>query len=75
MTGSPQSASEQRSTVCCICDGPSPLETSKTDERGKPVHEDCYVRRTISRFRLASGRPATPRNWTSSRVEWPLPQY
>lgn len=50
MTGSAQYAS-QRVIVCCICGGPVPLETSKTDERGKAVHEECYVRKTISRFR------------------------
>ena len=41
MTGSAQYAS-QRVIVCCICAGPVPLETSKTDERGKAVHGDSY---------------------------------
>jgi hypothetical protein len=31
---------------CSICDEPVELETAKTDEDGKPVHEDCYIRRT-----------------------------
>jgi hypothetical protein len=53
MTGSIQSASRQ-SIVCCICAVPLPLETSKTDEHGTGVHEECYVRKTISRFRTAS---------------------
>ncbi len=75
MTGSPQSASNHRSNVCVICAGPIRLETSKTDERGRAVHEDCYVHRTISRFRVANGNPATSGNWTSSRAEWPLLQY
>jgi two-component sensor histidine kinase len=28
---------------CCICNSPVPLETSKTDEHGQAVHEECYV--------------------------------
>jgi len=38
---------------CCICAAPILLETSKTDERGEAVHEECYVRKTIRRFRTA----------------------
>jgi hypothetical protein len=29
--------------VCSICDRPVKLETSKTDERGRSVHEGCYL--------------------------------
>ena len=53
MTGSAQDAS-QPSLVCTICAIPIPLETSKTDENGKAVHEECYVRKTISQFRRGS---------------------
>lgn len=28
---------------CSICGNPVQLETSNTDERGKAVHEGCYV--------------------------------
>jgi len=28
---------------CCICNDPVPLETSKTDEYGQALHEECYV--------------------------------
>ena len=28
--------------LCAICSRPVPVETSKTDSDGKPVHEDCY---------------------------------
>ena len=66
MTGSAQYAS-QPGIVCCICAGPIALETSKTDERGKAVHEECYVRKTISRFRTASA-VHFPENWLSSIV-------
>jgi hypothetical protein len=34
-----------RSPKCNICNEPVELKTSKTDENGKTVHEDCYVRR------------------------------
>ncbi len=50
MTGSAQS-SPQRRLACCICAGPVPLETSKTDPYGKAVHEECYARQMISKFR------------------------
>ena len=50
MTGSAQDASHQ-SLVCTVCTMPISLETSKTDENGKAVHEECYVRKTISQFR------------------------
>jgi len=49
MTGS-----AQQSLVCCICSSPLPLETGHTDEHGRAVHEECYVRRTISSFRIGS---------------------
>jgi hypothetical protein len=29
--------------TCNICNKPVTLETSKTDEHGKAVHEGCYV--------------------------------
>lgn len=51
MTGSAQYASPQ-GLVCCICAQPVSLETSKTDERGNAVHEECYVRKIIRKFRL-----------------------
>jgi hypothetical protein len=53
MTGSAQRAS-QPSLVCCICNSALPLETGNTDEHGRAVHEECYVRKTISRFRIGS---------------------
>jgi hypothetical protein len=29
--------------VCSICNRPVKLETSRTDEHGKAVHEGCYL--------------------------------
>jgi len=34
--------------VCSICKEPIRLETSKTDENGESVHEDCYIKRLIA---------------------------
>jgi hypothetical protein len=31
------------SPICYLCKLPVILERSKTDEAGKPVHEECYV--------------------------------
>jgi len=39
-------ASEQTTTLvvpCGICDKAVSLTTAKIDERGGPVHEECYV--------------------------------
>ncbi len=52
MKGSAQHAARP-GIVCCICAASIPLENSKTDESGEAVHEHCYVRQTISRFRAA----------------------
>jgi len=56
MTGSARPPSHP-SLRCSICAAPVPLETSKTDEHGKAVHEECYVRTTISRFRASAVPP------------------
>lgn len=37
---------------CPICDKPVPLESAKTDEDGKAIHEDCYV--SALKFKLKS---------------------
>ena len=66
MTGSTRSRS-QRNITCCICAGPMALETSNTNERGESVHEECYVRKTISKFKTA-GVVHLSDNWFSSTV-------
>jgi anti-sigma regulatory factor (Ser/Thr protein kinase) len=38
----------QRFPSCCICNSPVLLETSKTDEEGQAVHEECYVQNLCS---------------------------
>jgi hypothetical protein len=59
MTSS-QNFATRRSVLCSICARHVELESSKTDERGKAVHENCYVRRTIGAFRMAKEEAAEP---------------
>lgn len=35
-------------TSCPICHEPVSLERCKTDEDGRAIHEDCYVRKICS---------------------------
>jgi hypothetical protein len=39
-----------RPVLCVLCDQPVKLETSKTDEDGRAVHDECY-------FAKLSGKP------------------
>jgi len=41
-------APSKAGAVCVICGDPVALESSKTDEHGRAVHEDCYVNITIA---------------------------
>jgi len=34
--------------LCPICNKPLQLETSKTDENGRAVHEECYIKRLLA---------------------------
>jgi hypothetical protein len=34
--------------LCSVCGKPVPLETAKTDDQGKLVHEECYFSNTQS---------------------------
>jgi anti-sigma regulatory factor (Ser/Thr protein kinase) len=43
MTASSIPRDPQRLPSCCFCNSPVLLETSKTDEEGQAVHEECYV--------------------------------
>ena len=66
MTGVAHSASRQ-SLFCCICNFSVSLETCNTDERGSPVHEQCYVNETV--LRLKMGEVVRVReNWLNSMV-------
>ena len=60
MTGS---ATKRAAIVCSICSRIIALETSNTDEQGHAVHEECYVRQTISQLRIA---PHLSEDWLSA---------
>jgi hypothetical protein len=38
--------------LCPLCKPPVPLESAKTDENGRAVHEECYILKV--RLKLAS---------------------
>lgn len=59
MTGS---APKRAAIVCSICSRFIPLETSNTDEHGNAVHEECYVRKTIAKFRPVAA-PHVSEDW------------
>ena len=44
---------------CSICNEPVALETTKTDEAGKAVHEECYVLR-LSKQATQDANPRKP---------------
>jgi len=53
---SPQRASGASGLLrCSLCQKPVPLESSKTDENGKAVHEECYALRW--RLKQATNAP------------------
>jgi|HubBroStandDraft_3_1064219.scaffolds.fasta_scaffold459733_2 hypothetical protein len=39
-------------TICHLCSKPVELEKAKTDEHGRAVHEQCYLRKVRSRTEL-----------------------
>jgi len=41
-------------SVCSICKQSVRLETAKTDENGKPVHEDCYLQHLMASLQYPS---------------------
>jgi hypothetical protein len=47
---------------CAICHKPAPLETAKTDERGRIIHEECY----LSKMRLVAASMNAKRSATTS---------
>jgi anti-sigma regulatory factor (Ser/Thr protein kinase) len=52
--------SSQPLPACCICHSPVLLETSKTDEYGQAVHEECYVLKVCSESEFLKGCAPTP---------------
>jgi hypothetical protein len=46
---------------CAICSKPVELRTANTDENGKIVHEECYVREMM----VITKRPSQPIEYAS----------
>jgi hypothetical protein len=34
--------------ICSFCQQPVAVETSKTDENGRAIHEDCYIQHLLA---------------------------
>jgi anti-sigma regulatory factor (Ser/Thr protein kinase) len=64
MTASSTPRGTQRLPACCICNSPVLLETSKTDEYGQAVHEECYVLKlcSMAEFLDDGASPSGPAN-------------
>jgi hypothetical protein len=58
---------KEQTTRCSICGCSVTLELSKTDEEGKAVHECCYARRTISKFRKPIDEH--PQSWAVDPID------
>jgi hypothetical protein len=50
--------STENAFLCSICFQPISLRSCKTDERGRPVHEDCYAAK--ARYEGPSSRNNAP---------------
>ena len=48
--------------VCSVCHNPVKLETAKTDEHGKPTHEECYLAKISSKIPLNPRNPPAAQN-------------
>jgi len=45
------------SPTCSVCKQSIRLETAKSDENGKPVHEDCYMTRLMASLQSGGSTP------------------
>ena len=57
--------------ACWICGKTVNLNDCKTDERGQPVHEECYVARLTMQSSCGSSKPSAPREtYPLNMVRW-----
>lgn len=49
-------SSQSGQIPCVLCNSPVSLEECKVDERGNPVHDDCYIERLSQLARLNKNR-------------------
>lgn len=47
---------------CSLCNDPVDLRTAKTDEYGKAIHEECYVRRMRMTRDIRPSNPSSQAN-------------
>ena len=52
----------QPEVTCSLCNMPLTLETAKTDDCGKAVHDECYI------LAIAVKRPESPINRPGASV-------
>jgi hypothetical protein len=57
--------------ACFLCNEEVALETTKIDESGKPVHEECYVQQVCGH---KAARPPTPIRGDPDHKEKPITQ-
>jgi|HubBroStandDraft_2_1064218.scaffolds.fasta_scaffold194970_2 hypothetical protein len=43
--------------LCSVCHTSVDLETAKTDEDGKPIHEECYLAKICGKVPLTPRKP------------------
>jgi hypothetical protein len=58
--------------ACSICNEPVELETAKTDECGRAIHEKCYVLKLTSDVK---GGPGSFSNYRDGQVLNPVPRF
>jgi hypothetical protein len=42
--------------VCSLCNEPVEVETAKTDENGRAIHEECYVLKMLGQAKAPRTR-------------------
>jgi anti-sigma regulatory factor (Ser/Thr protein kinase) len=57
--------------ACCICNSPVLLETSKTDEYGQAVHEECYVLKVCPESEFLKDSAPTPASANKDAIYQP----
>jgi len=57
--------------ACCICNSPVPLETSKADEYGQAVHEECYVAKVCPESEVLKDGAPTPASANEDAIYQP----
>ena len=62
----------QRLPSCCICNDPVLLETSKTNEYGQAVHEECYVLKVCLKAEFLNDGGSMPGQANRHAIDQPV---